>query len=189
MDPRQQAVFERYVALGNERSLPKLYESISKDDNTISMRMLQRWSQKFDWKNLAETVNDKVAQEVAEAMRPIIKERMREQLSTLQSLQRRFEERFGLDPNDPNLTPEQRLRVIDPDFRDYMDAVKMERLITGDPTERREVNVISDVAEMLTREDMLEVARIAAMRKFGGVVRLPPAEVIDVTPEEKPDGP
>lgn len=181
MDALQRAVFERYVGLGDDRTLEGLFPAITQEHPTVTLRKVQRWSAKWNWPETARLVENRVVDEVVDAIRPTVRSMAYEQISTLQAVQQRFIERFGYNPEDPTLTPEQRLRVIDPDFRDFLDAIKTERLIMGDPTERKEVITNSVVQTMLTDEDLLEIAQKAARRRFGAVT----GPIIDVTPEEQ----
>jgi len=170
MTPEQQAVFQQYATMGEGRSANALHALLQEDEKYkhITIRQIQRWSAQFGWPKLAEQVNDKVVEEVTERMKPVIESMVEEQIAALHKVQRRFIERLNIDPNDPELTDAQRARAIDPDLRDFQEAVKTERLIVGDPTERREiVERKSPVAESLSKTDLVEIAVEAARRTFG----------------------
>jgi hypothetical protein len=49
--------------------------------------------------------------------------------------------------------------AFDPDFRDFQEAAKMERLILGDPTERREDVKTSRLIVELGESELLDAAR------------------------------
>ena len=56
---------------------------------------------------------------------------------------------------------------FDPDFRDFQEAAKMERLILGDPTERREDVKTSRLIVELGESELLEAARAIASKRYG----------------------
>jgi hypothetical protein len=124
-------------------------------------------------------------------MAPVIASMVAEQISALHMVQRRFIERLALDPNDPNLTEEQRLRIIDPDFRDFQDAIKTEKLIIGDPSQNKEHEVKdSSLLKQLGRADIVKLTIEIAQKQFGAVTVLPPEpdETIDVEVKALPSG-
>jgi hypothetical protein len=188
MNPEQQHCFNLYAAMGEGRTANALHAQLQESEKYrhISIRQIQRWSAQFGWPDLAKQVNDKVVEKVTEQLQPVIESMVAEQIDALHRVQRRFIERLNIDPNDDNLTDAERARVIDPDFRDFQEAIKTERLITGDPTERREiVERKSVVADQLSQSDLVKLALNAARAQFGGYI--PPSDVEDaviVKPKE-----
>ena len=184
-------VFQRYAAMGDGRSANALHAQLQEDEKYrhITIRQIQRWSGQFGWPDMAKQVNDKVIDKVTEQMAPVIESMVAEQIAAVHKVQKRFIERLNIDLDDESLTEAQRARALDFDFKDFQDAVKIERLIVGDPTERREViERKSVVAEQLSKSELVALAVNAARASFGGYI--PPKvtvvteEALDVEPVE-----
>jgi hypothetical protein len=60
VDTRQQKAFEKYLAMGENRSLSKLAE-----ETGISLRTLKRWSAKFGWSKLIEEREKPIVEQMA----------------------------------------------------------------------------------------------------------------------------
>ncbi len=181
MTAEQNAVFQRYAALGDKRSITKLYTTIHTEYPNLSLRQLQDWSRRFSWGTTAKEINAYVVNRVVESLEPVIENMVQEQLRALHTLQKRFLKRLLIDPEDITLTDEQKRRAIDPDLHDFELAVKLERLILGDPTERKEfVLNESRLVSALTKEELIRLAREATSLRFGAVVR----ELADDIPGE-----
>jgi hypothetical protein len=183
MTAEQDEVFCKYVKLEGRDKLRQLHAILQADPKFahITERQLQRWSTKFKWSDAHDTVSAEIMETARAAVVPLIRSMVERQVEGLHKLQDRFLERLALDPNDPNLTDRERARAIDPDFKDFQEAVKLERLILGDPTERREiVNTGSHLVHELGKEQLMEIAREAARRRFGAVVDFNMEDSIDV---------
>lgn len=174
MDDMQQNCFRLFVEMGAKRSLPKLAAVVREQGLNVTERMLRRWSTKYRWAEEASKTAAIVAQKTEAVLLEDSVARARVVVGNLRSLQDRFIKRLALDPNDPTLTEAQKARAIDPDFRDFQEAVKLERLILGDPTERREDVTVSRIQIELGESELLSVARELAQKRYG----LPSAEDI-----------
>jgi hypothetical protein len=176
MTPEQQDIFRRYVELGDERTLKRLYEAIREEArfSHLTFRQLSRLSNKFKWSELTQQVSAHVVAQAIKAAEPLIVSMVQKQIEGLHVVQRRFLERLAIDPANPTLTPEQRSRALDPDFKDFQEAVKLERLILGDPTERKEIiTAESRLIQAFSKEELLRLALAAASQRYGAVVRMP----------------
>jgi hypothetical protein len=167
MDSTQQECFRLYVEMGDGRNIPKLHKIIEKLNMGVTLRMLQRYCIKYRWNENANKTAAVVAQRVEEVLVEDGVTRARKLINGLRQIQDRFITKIALDPLDPTLTDAQKLRAIDPDFRDFQDAVKLERLILGDPTERREDVTVSRIQLELGESELLEAARLLASKRYG----------------------
>ncbi len=193
MSPDQQELFQRYAALGDTRTLKGLYEAIHEEArfSHLSFRQLSRLSNKFKWSELTQKVSEHIVAQAIKAAEPLIVSMVQKQIEGLHTVQRRFLERLGIDPTDPNLSDEQRSRALDPDFKDFQEAVKLERLILGDPTERKEiVTAESRLVQAFSKEELLRLALAAASQRYGAVVRMPDdieGETVALPPADEHD--
>lgn len=182
MNAEQTLCFQRYVAMGESRTIKKLHAELQTDAkfNHITNPQLARWSQRFGWPALAKRVNDAVVAKVTREIEPIIEDMAHAQIAALHKIQQRFIQRLRIDPTDPNLNEDQKRRAIDPDLKDFMEAVKMERLILGDPTERREVVQESRITTTYNKAELIELARRLTSQQVGAFVpELPAPETIE----------
>jgi hypothetical protein len=158
MTPEQNEIFQAYCALGADRNLEDLHKSLGRPD--ISLRQLRRMSAKFRWQDLARKVQDNVVDEITGALTPVIESMTQEQIIGLHTIQRRFLERLNLEPEAEG--------AFNPDFEDFERAVKLERLILGDPTERKEtVTPESRIFQSLPKADLQRLAVEAIRGKYG----------------------
>jgi len=174
MDATQAECFRLFVELGDARTLPKLFKQVTEIHLGVTKRQLARWSQTYRWTEHAKLTSAVVAEKVGESLIEDSVERNRKLITALRVIQDRFIERVAIDPTSPYLTDIQRARAIDPDFKDFGEAVKQERLILGDPTERREDVTTSRLIVELGESELLEAARAIASKRYG----LPTAEEI-----------
>jgi len=195
MSLEQSDIFNRYAALGAERTLDALFTSLRDDAKYahVTRRQLARWSAQFHWSDLVRQVNDAAVESATKAIAPIIASMVAEQIDALHRVQRRFIERLAIDPADPDLSDDQRRRVIDPDFRDFQDAIRTEKLIIGDPTESKEHEVKdSALLKQLGRGDVIRMTIELAQKQFGAVTVVPPEpgpdDFIDAEVKELPSG-
>lgn len=178
MTPVQSQVFNMYAAIGPTRSIKALLALCTEDDMNITERMLRRWSDQFRWNEMVQQVNDDVVEKMSTALAPQMLDITNQQINALHTIQKRFIERLEIDPANPNLTDEERARAIDPGLRDFADAVKLERLLLGDPTERTEHVATSRVVAEISQPELQVMARELLARKYG----LP--SVKNITPKE-----
>ncbi len=167
MDETQAECFRLFVELGDTRTINKLLEKTQELELGVTKRQLVRWSTQHRWVDHAKHTSAVVASKVEETLIEDSITRNRKLVNALRVLQDRFIERIGIDPNDPNLSDVDRARAIDPDFRDFSEAVKQERLILGDPTERREDVLTSRLVVELGENELLEAARAIASKRYG----------------------
>jgi hypothetical protein len=175
MSPDQSELFRRYVELGDARSLKKLHAGLQSDDHfaAVTFRQLSRWSNKYKWSELVGVADKHIDEQVQAAVAPLIASMVQKQIGGLHTIQQRFLDRLAIDPNDPLLDDRQKARAIDPDFRDFEMAVKLERLILGDPTERKEIVTETRIVTEYSKAELLTLARDIAAKRFG-VATIPP---------------
>ncbi|MGH7745275.1 MAG: hypothetical protein ACREQ5_10825 [Candidatus Dormibacteria bacterium] len=173
MTPELQNLFSMYVGLGAKRTIPALFAECQKLGLQVTKRMLLRYSTKYQWSVLAKQTNEALVAEVVAATKPALLDMTKKQLAALHAIQDRFIQRLALDPTDARLTPAERARAIDPDLRDFIEAVKSERLILGDPGERHEEGgpprsrLIMDLSD-----DEIRAAGMALMANRYGLPKL-----------------
>jgi hypothetical protein len=152
MDARQAECFRLFVELGDARSIPALHRHVTALGAEVSLRQLLRWSAEYRWTEQAKKTTAVIAAKVEEAMLEDSVAWARKQVIALRAIQTKF-----IDSID----------VFDPDFRDFQEAAKMERLILGDPTERREDVKTSRLVVELGESELLEAARAIASKRYG----------------------
>jgi hypothetical protein len=152
MDETQVACFRLFVELGGRRSIPALYKHVAGLGMNVSLRQLLRWSAQYRWTQQAKKTAAVVSAKVEEAMIEDSVAWSRKQLVALRAIQAKFI---------------QGIESFDPDFRDFQDAAKMERLIVGDPTERHEDVKTSRLVVELGEAELLDAARMMAAKRYG----------------------
>lgn len=162
-----------FVGLGRERTLVDLASICVQKSITASLSTLKRWSSQFRWFELAIFVGQEISIRLAEEMLPVHVERAKKDLETISILKERFHYRARIDPTDESLPDIVRARALDLGLNDYLSLIKTERLILGDPTERKEVN--EQITHRYSEEDLARAAEALASSKY----KLPP-------PEEEP---
>jgi hypothetical protein len=161
MNRTQVECFRLFVELGDERSIPALHRHVTALEMHVSLRQLLRWSAQYRWTEQAKKTTAVIAAKVEEAMLEDSVAWGRKQIIALRGIQAKFIE--GIDG-------------FDPDFRDYQESVKLERLILGDPTERREDVKTSRLVVELGESELLDAARAIAAKRYG----LPTPEEIEI---------
>jgi hypothetical protein len=152
MDDTQIACFRLFIELGEGRSIPALHRQVTALEINVSLRQLLRWSAHYRWTKQAKKTTAVVAAKIEEAMIEDSVARVRKVIAGLRTIQDRFIE--GID-------------ALDPDFRDFQDAVKMERLMLGDPTDRREDGKTPRLAVELSESELLAAVRAIAAKRYG----------------------
>ncbi len=105
--------------------------------------MIRRWNAKFKWTALAKETQAQVAVQLIDEMKEELIDMTRDDLKAIQKAKRRFIDRLNLDPDNPNLNDTQKEQALRFGLNDYVNLVKLERLILGDSTTRTET-VIKD---------------------------------------------
>jgi hypothetical protein len=174
MDERQGRVFQIFVALGSDRSLPQLHKACHQAGIQVSEIMLKRWSAKFRWFDLALRTQAEISRRLANEMLPKQVEYCKRDLEIIQTLKGRFYTRVDLDPSDPKLTEAQVRRAIDVDLQDFLRLLDAEKKIVGRlPTDPPPPGPVDEPEKKLPLADAM-IARIiqtATEEKYG----LPPA--------------
>jgi hypothetical protein len=152
MDETQIACFRLFVELGERRSIPALHREVAALEMNVSLRQLLRWSAQHRWTEQTKKTTAVVAGKVEEAMIEDSVAWARKQIVALRAIQAKFIES---------------IEGFDPDFRDFQEAAKMERLILGDPTERREDVKTSRLVVELGEAELLAAARAIASKRYG----------------------
>jgi hypothetical protein len=167
MNATEATCFRLYVELGNGRSIPKLHKRAEALDLGVSLRQLLRWSHRYAWAKQAERTTQVIAQKTEAVLLEDSITHNRRVVASLREFQERFIERLAIDPTDPNLTEAEASRAIDPDFRDFCESIKLERLILSDPTARREDVRESRLVVQLGESELLYAARAIAAKRYG----------------------
>jgi len=170
MDETQARVFNMFVGLGRDRSLVDLTSLCIQREISASISTLKRWSSQFEWFALAEFVGHEISSKLTDALLPAHVERAKKDLATISLLKERFHIRAQIDPTDETLPEAVRARAIDLSLADYLSLIKTERLILGDPTERKQVD--ETVTHKWAQEDIDRAAAALASSKY----KLPPPE-------------
>ena len=152
MDATQIACFRLFVEMGDGRSIPALHRRVTVLEMNVSLRQLLRWSAQYRWTEQAKKTTAVVAAKVEEAMLEDSVAWARKQIAALRAIQTKFIERID---------------GYEPDFRDFQEAAKMERLILGDPTERHEDVKTSRLIVELGEAELLAAARAIASKRYG----------------------
>jgi hypothetical protein len=152
MSKTQAECFRLFVEMGDGRNIPALYRHVTALGLEVSLRQLLRWSAQYRWTEQAKKTTAVIAAKVEEAMIEDGVAWARKQIAALRAIQLKFIESID---------------AFDPDFRDFQEAAKMERLILGDPTERREDVKTSRLVVELGESELLEAARTIAARRYG----------------------
>jgi hypothetical protein len=152
MNNTQAECFRLFVELGDGRNIPALHRHLTALEMGVSLRQLLRWSAQYRWTDQAKKTTADIAAKVEEAMLEDGITWARKQIAALRAIQAKFIE--SIDGFDPN-------------FRDFQEAAKMERLILGDPTERREDVKTSRLTVELGEAELLNAARMIAAKRYG----------------------
>jgi hypothetical protein len=152
MSKTQAECFRLFVELGDGRSIPALHRHVTALGLEVSLRQLLRWSAQYRWTEQAKKTTADIAAKVEEAMLDDSIVWARKQITALRAIQMKFIES---------------IEGFDPDFRDFQEAAKMERLILGDPTERREDVKTSRLVVELGESELLDAARAIATKRYG----------------------
>ena len=178
MDKQQAEIFQLFVELGPGRTTNKLLAVTEKMGLPVTLRQIRRWSEQWKWHTIADQQSHAVAARVEEAMVEDSVARNKKLISAYRKLQDRFIKKLEIEPDDMTLSEEKRAMAFDPDFKDFVESVKGERLILGDPTERREDITTSRLVVELGESELLEAARAIASKRYG----LPtPADIQKIT--------
>jgi hypothetical protein len=152
MGKTQAECFRLFVELGDKRSIPALNRHVTALGMQVSLRQLLRWSAEYRWTDQANKTTAVVAAKLEDAMLEDSVAWARKQIVALRAIQAKFIESID---------------GFEPDFRDYQESVKMERLILGDPTERREDVKTSRLVVELGEAELLDAARAIAAKRYG----------------------
>lgn len=167
MNPEQLRLFQVFVGLGPERTLKKLYDAALELGITTKPRTIRGWHERQHWAEMAKQTQAQVAGTAVKQMTDDLVDMTREDLATIQKAKRRFMARLNLDPEDETLTPKQREQALRFDLADYINLVKLERLILGDPTERTETVLNTRLDSAITKEVLDAAIREIAAQKYG----------------------
>ena len=156
MGPDQQKVFQMFVHLGRERTLPKLLSVCKEAEIAVSEATLKRWSARFKWVDLATRTDYEIANRIVEEAMPMHIHDLQRDLDIIEKLKESFYKR--VENNEIKI-----------ELADYIILLKTQALIVGNPTERREI-INTDKNEVtihMTDEQMAEMMRLDAAMKHG----------------------
>jgi hypothetical protein len=140
----QVRLYRLFVGLGPTRSLPALHQIAQEAGISATPRMIRRWNAKFKWTALAKETQAQVAVQLIDEMKEELIDMTRDDLKAIQKAKRRFIDRLNLDPDNPNLNDTQKEQALRFGLNDYVNLVKLERLILGDSTTRTETVIKID---------------------------------------------
>lgn len=154
MDPIQQRVFQMFIHIGRERSLPKLLEACKSADVSVSEATLKRWSSKFKWTDLALRTDSEISNRIVDAAMPLHVNGMQRDLEIIDKLKETFYKNVDAG-------------LITVNLADYVMLLKTQALITGDPTARTEHTETHkhSVTVQLTEEQLADMMRFDAAHK------------------------
>jgi hypothetical protein len=180
MTPEQLRLFQIFVGLGPDRTLKKLYDAAWELGIETKQRTIRGWHERQHWAEMAKQTQAQVAGTAIKQMTTELVDMTREDLATIQKAKRRFMERLAIDPDDPELDDKQKEHALRFDLSDYINLVKLERLILGDPTERTEAVINNRMNEAITKDVLDAAVRQIAKDKYGVVL-----DMKNVTPDVK----
>lgn len=184
MNPLQERVFQMFVALGDERSIPKLHAACKHEGIEQAEITLKRWSQKFKWQDLAQHTDHQIAKAIAEHMLPDHIERTRKGLEYIEKMKEAFYAKVDAGK-------------VDLSVMEFIALLKADQLLLGNPTDRNEHQHTVKVELNLSDDEMREAVRFAAARKRGLPipserdlkteydVPMEERQIINVTPSDK----
>jgi len=160
MNAEQIGVFRKYVALGPQRTLEALFAQLEAEpNNAITFRMLRRWSSKHSWHDRARESDGEVKDAVEDIQRVVVKSMVQEQLDALHVIQERFIQRLE--------TIGQEAGLREPDYEDFHQAIRAEKMILGDSTQAKDIvpqksRILLEMDEETLRALALESIRLKA---------------------------
>ena len=166
MNPLQRRVFEMFVGMGDERSLPKLLNLCKASGVEVSEPTLKRWSSKFKWIDLAQDTGKAIADKIAEGMLPDHIARVKLDLEVINKLKDQFRK-------------DVEAGLVAVTLSDYISLIKTEQLLTGNPTDRSANDSTHTLKIHIDDSEIAAVLGLSERRKRG----LPSPELINVTPE------
>jgi histone H3/H4 len=168
MDDTQALCFRVFVEMGPERRIPRLAKLDKIRALNVTERMLKRWSTKFRWTEMATKTTNDLAAKVGEILLEDSVTRARKLIRASRLIQDRFIERLAIDPEDVFLDDKQKAKAFVPDYRDFQDAVKLERTILGDPLEgNKDDKLASRLVQELGENELMRAAREIASKRYG----------------------
>lgn len=165
MNLRQRRIFEVYLAMGDERTLEKLYGYCRDEGIIASYRTLQRWSTEFAWQGLVQQIEEHLALELGRLLLPDHVERVRGDLMRIQRMKLKLYAKIDADE-------------IDITIDDYIKLLKIEDMLTSKPLERPGSDEITGKFKVeieLTQEELAIALAISAKNKH----RLPPPRLVN----------
>jgi hypothetical protein len=123
--------FSRYASAGHRRSLERLVPACREAGVKAAIATLRRWSVRYGWQRQVKQYDQKRGAEIMASLARANSDALSNHVSRLRTLQDRFVERILIDPEDPRISVAERRRALHPTFRDFRNAVKLERELLG----------------------------------------------------------
>ncbi len=134
---RHREAFDRYWALGAERSLERLHGVLEREGKAPTIRTLYAWSSRYHWQSHLQDLERRARQADDEARIEAVREMQERQAREALLLQQKGAEWIaGVTADDAS--PEAAIRAI-------VEGAKLERLARGEATERTEQRDITDL--------------------------------------------
>jgi hypothetical protein len=189
MNDVQQRLFTLYVGIGSSRTISKLHELCHVRGFNVTKRMLDRWSAKWHWSELAKLTQQEIANNVAREVQPQLRELIDLDLKACIKMKERFHKRLEIDPfsEDFDALPEAKKELaIIPDLADYERVVRLEKLLLGDPEELERKGEVSRLGKVLGDNDgnVIATLRERTIQVYG----LPDKDVIKKVHEQLEGG-
>jgi hypothetical protein len=163
---RQRHAFEIYWRLGDDRSIERLHEALKeKNGRAPSLRTLYGWSASGQWQHRIARLENEARIAEDEARITAIREMAERQARAGLLLQQKGTQwliQFG----DQDATVESAIRAI-------VEGAKLERLASGEPTNRQEVNNNVDARLTVLSDIQLEDLIDQATRLVDGTGEAP----------------
>ena len=163
---RQEAAFDRYWAMGAERSIERLCGKLAKDEDgqrsVPSVRTLYEWSSRYRWQDRIARLERQAREAADEARVEALREMYDRQAREALLLQQRGTE-WLTEFEAGQASPQAAIRAI-------VEGAKLERLARGEPSDRTAQEGTTDGQEQLARftDEELELLAQQAERLVDG---------------------
>ena len=145
---RQREAFDRYWALGAERSIERLHVVLEQEGKAPTTRTIYTWSSRYHWQDRIQDLERRAWLAEDEARIEMVHEMQERQAREALLLQQKGAEWIAGVTGD-EASPEAAIRAI-------VEGAKLERLARGEATERTEQRDITDLRLKELSDEELE---------------------------------
>ncbi len=129
--PRQRHAYERYLAMDEGRSIERLHAALAEAGKAPSLRTLYEWSRKYHWQQRIADFERRQREATEAAFATAHREMQERHAKELLLMQQRAMEKFASGDGQEMSWSEA--------ARTAAEAIRLERLLRGEATERTEV--------------------------------------------------